>query len=324
MIEIHDLSFSKRGETLLDSIGMRVTNGKTYGIYGASGSGKSLLLALLSGALPLQEGSVRISGFDMAAEPVSAKRCIGYQPQTLVLDRRLTVYEELDLVAAARGVSEDRRFLQVHETMELFELTDLRDRLISHLTNPQLRRLALAQAAVSDAEILLSDSLTDGLEKKEAALLTEFFADWASAPEKTVFFATSKPDEIYELCHEVMLLENGRLSPAVPVSELLSGEDVTLSLAGDRNGILQVLGEVEGILSCRVLPNDGDRVSLRLRIAEEGVCEKLSRRLLAAEYEFPLIRREEPSKLEAALREAAAKQGDPLWKRIAVQKEENV
>ncbi len=224
MIEIVNLSYAHRGQPILERTSFKLPNGRVYGIFGAKGSGKSTLLALLSGAAPLQSGSVRINGFDVEKAPLKARRCIGYFPQSAEFYKDVTVFEFLSFVASVKNVREDRKFIHVHEIMELLDLTEIRDRLLSKLALLDLRLVGLAQALVGNPEILILDDPTEDLSVSEAAEICEAVRSLAKNG-KTVFFASSVASEILSLCDETMLMESGRLSPSTPTKELLEDAD---------------------------------------------------------------------------------------------------
>ena len=305
MIEISNLSYAYKGCPVLDGVSFKVNNGRRYGIYGGSGSGKSTLLALLSGGLPTQSGSIRINGFDMRQEPVSARRCIGYLPQAIGFYRSMTPYELLDFIASARGVQENRRFLHVHETLEFTGMNELRNRPISRLSGAERRRLGVAQTLIGNPEILLLDSPTEGLSTTEARELRGLIREIAGSG-KTVFLASSVPSEILELCEDIFLLEDGRLSAPAPAAELLQGVNLLLRVQGDRTGVQQTLAATGDILSCRPVADNQDELVFRLRAGRAGLCDAIAQALREAGFAVSEIIEEEPGEAERALRRSAA------------------
>ena len=225
MIEVGGLTYAYRGKTVLKNASMRVGNGKIYVIFGLKKSGKSTLLSLMAGARELQSGVVRINGFDLLKESVSAKKCLGYCPQGTAFYPSMTVYELLDFVAQAKAVREDQRFIRVHELMESYGLEELKDRRIAALDAMELFRLGLAQALVGGSEILLLDNPIKGLSYTDAAqarLLIRALTEKG----KTVFFATASAREALELADEIFLLRAGRLSAPAAKDELFGSFDL--------------------------------------------------------------------------------------------------
>lgn len=305
MIEISNLSYSYKGRQVLDRVSFKINNGRRYGIYGGTGSGKSTLLALLSGGLTPQSGNIRINGFDMRREPVSARRCVGYLPQAISFYKSMTPYELLDFIASARGVHDNRRFLHVHETLEFTGLNDLRNHPISRLSTAELRRLGVAQTLIGNPEILLLDAPTEGLSTSEARELRGLIREIAGSG-KTLILASSVPSEILDLCEDIFLLESCRLSALTPIAELVQGVTVSLQVRGNRSGIQQALAKNGNIFSCNTISDTGDEMVLRLRVKRTGLTDAIAQSLLAAGFTVCKIEEEEPGEAERALRKSAA------------------
>ncbi len=220
MIEVVSLSHAIGGQTVLEDVSFKLPNGHIYGIFGEPGAGKSTLLSLLSGADSATSGCIRINGFDIEKDPIRARRCIGYFPQSVQFYQDMTVFEFLNFVASVKNVREERKFLHVHEIMDLLDLSEIRDRLLSKLAELDLRLIGLAQALIGNPEILILDEPTDGLSLAESTELCETIAAIAEK-RKTVFFASSVASDLLSLCEETMLLEDGHLSEPTPTQELL-------------------------------------------------------------------------------------------------------
>ena len=316
MIEIGKVTYAYRSGTALREASFKVNNGRIYGIFGLKGSGKSTLLSLLAGARELQEGYVRINGFDLQREAAAAKKCMGYCPAEAEFYPSMTVYELLDFTARIKGVREDRRFIQVHEWMEKYELDTVRDWRIARLSPMQLFRLKLAQALVGGAEILLLDSPTEGLDFPDVGAAREMIAE-LKALGKTVFFATDSPREALELADELMLLREGTLSAPAPTAEVLEGCSLMLRVSegGDRESktahdlrgrVLELLSSLEGLVSCRPLPEEEGCLRFLLRAEREELSDAveamLTERGLNASVSMEAL-----DETEEALRSAAGK-----------------
>ena len=249
MIEVKKASCSYGRGIVLKDVSFKVNNGSVYGIYGAEGSGKSALAAMLAGVLPAREGFVRINGFDVSAEPAAAKKCIGYLPQSMCFYPEMTVYELLSFVAEVKEVRDNRRFIHVHELMEQFSIEHLRSRRVGDLGAMELRRLGMAQACVGDPDILILDDPFSGLKRKRLEEMEELIAEQAEKG-RTVFLTSSRPQQLSRLCHEVMLVEEGSVLPPVPTRELLTGVYLQLETVGDRQTVAGLLSGLTGLLSC--------------------------------------------------------------------------
>ena len=303
MIEVGKIAYGYGGKTVLKDASLKVANGRIYGIFGLAGSGKSTLLSLMAGARDLQEGVVRINGFDLQSEPVSAKRCLGYCPQTADTYPDMTVYELLDFVAEVNAVRDNRRYVQIHEWMQFFDLEKLRNRRISKLTPFQLLRLKLTRAVVGGAEILLLDEPGEGLSDSNIVSMRKMILALKKKG-KTVFLATARAEDAVELSDELALLRDGVLSELAPTAEWLESCSLTLRVAGEKQTVLSLLSEIDGLVACQPLGKDGDGALIfRIRAVASDRRETIVAALEANGLECSAEEEEEDDTL-AALRAA--------------------
>lgn len=302
MVEIGRIRCRRGGETLLNGLSMKVANGKIYGVFGLPRTGKSTLAAALAGALPTEEGFIRINGFDMEREPLRAKGCLGYLPEGTAFYPNMTVYELLDFVARVKEVREDRRFIHVHELMEQFSLEALRDRRVGSLDGLHRAYLGLAQACVGNPEILILDDPTKGLSADDRRQVREMILE-LNEKDKTVFLFSSFPAELAVLCHEVMLLENGALTNPAPSEEWMEGELLTLRVEGEREAVLARLSELPQLISCSVVGKDEAATVYRLR-SKSPIAAELRVHLRGAGFAEPVTEELPLSEVEEAYRNA--------------------
>ncbi len=278
MIEVSNLTHIYGKATALKKVSFKLNNGKIYGVFGAADAGKSTLLALLAGAIQPSEGSLRVNGFDTVTEHRAVAKCVGYAPCNTNYYKSSTVYELLDFVADAKGVRDDRRFLHVHEIMEQTGLDSIRDRLIGKLSPLDLKCLNIAQALIGSPEVLLLDEPTAGLEPTEQKMILDLIEEIAQS-ERTVFYATSDPNEILSICTDVIILRNGIAEHPTPLSEFLNTRQYALTVLGEKNEIEALLSSVEGAIACRRLPSEEANL---LRYAVQGEGEQFPSALKSA------------------------------------------
>ena len=254
MIEVCELTKVYGDHVAVDHLSFKINNGKIYGLLGPNGAGKSTTMNMMTGCLAPTEGTVRINGFDIFAEPMQAKRCIGYLPEIPPVYDEMTPEEYLHFVAEAKGVAPGRAIRQVQEVMDLTQITSMRRRLIKNLSKGYRQRVGIAQTMLGNPDIIILDEPTVGLDPKQILEIRALIRRLGE--KKTVIVSSHILAEISEICDHVLIIAGGRLIANAPIEELQSkaqaGARLRLSVRGDEEGILAVLGEIEELESCTV------------------------------------------------------------------------
>ncbi len=254
MIEVKNLCRKYGARTAVKSLSFKIYNGKIYGLLGANGAGKSTTMNMITGCLSPTSGSVKINGFDIVKEPLSAKACIGYLPEIPPLWEELTPYEYLEFIADARGVSYDSAVSQIKEAMVLTDIADVSDRLIKHLSKGYRQRVGIAGTLLGDPDIIILDEPPVGLDPKQITEVRALIRKLGES--KTVILSSHILAEIQEVCDHVLIIANGELVANAPIEELQrhteTGVRLRLSVRGDEAGILSVLNTMDAISFCTV------------------------------------------------------------------------
>ena len=307
MIEL-DRAVKRYGSTeALKGVSLQVMQGETVGLLGRNGAGKTTALNLITGYLPPSEGQVRIHGMDMLTRPRECKRMIGYLPEKPPLYDEMTVEEYLLFVSELREVVRKANRQHVEEILEKCGLTEMRRRVIGHLSKGYRQRAGIASALCGTPEILILDEPTVGLDPKQTVEMRELIRRLGE--EHTVLFSSHLLSEVQQLCSRVIILHEGKMIRSLPLGEK-KGETVRLRLraAGKEATLKTALtglscvtaaesaekaepGEAEFLLTCR-------------RSDERGRCTDQIFRLLA-EMNAPirLLKEEQDTLEEVFLRE---------------------
>lgn len=226
MIEISNLT--KRYGTLIavDNLTYTIEKGKIYGLLGSNGAGKTTTMNMITGALAPSSGSITICGNDLATDPVSAKKHIGYLPEIPPLYTDLTVREYLTFVADAKGISKNSIRKAVATVMKQTALTETADRLIGNLSKGYCQRIGIAQAMLGDPEILILDEPTVGLDPRQIVEIRELIRSLTKT--HTVILSSHILSEVAELCDTILILSSGKLVAAdtlVNLQKMYLGND---------------------------------------------------------------------------------------------------
>lgn len=208
MIEVKDLSVKHRDAVILDNISFTAAKGEILGIVGDKDSGKSTLMEALAGALDASCGSIGICGYDMSAQPLMAKRRLGYMPEKMSIYGGMTVLEYLTFCAEARDVPYQRVQECVKNALTATGIVEARNILISRLNTLTVRKLALAQAVVSNPEVLLLDGINCGLDEDESNEICTLTKKLARSRATVI---TSRGLAISSICDRMLTLSFGHI-----------------------------------------------------------------------------------------------------------------
>ncbi len=189
------------------------TEGGCLGILGASGCGKSMTLKCLAGIETPDEGRIKVNGrllFDSQKRinlPPRQRR-VGYLFQNYALFPHMTVGQN---IACGMDGRKEEKSPKIRSWLEYFRLAGMEDRYPDQLSGGQQQRVALARMLVCEPEVLLLDepfSALDAYLKEQLQLqLFELLQDYG----KDAILVTHSRDEVYKLCGELLIMENGRL-----------------------------------------------------------------------------------------------------------------
>lgn len=168
MIEVKELTKYYGEHLAVDHLTFSVKEGEVLGFLGPNGAGKSTTMNMLTGYLSASSGQIRINGVDLFESPLEAKRNIGYLPELPPLYMDMTVQEYLKFMYRLKKVQgKEKREEHIAKICEQVKLTDVRGRLIRHLSKGYRQRVGIAQALIGDPGILILDEPTVGLDPNQ-------------------------------------------------------------------------------------------------------------------------------------------------------------
>lgn len=253
MIEVTGIS-KRYGELkALDNVSFNVDKGKIVGFLGANGAGKTTTMDILCGCIGADEGSAKISGFDIMESPIEAKRRLGYLPDTPPLYAEMQVEEYIEYAAMLRLVSRESMRKRIEETIEKLSLGDVRKRLIGNLSKGFRQRVALAQALVHDPEVLVLDEPTEGLDPNQIIHIRELIQSLKS--QHTIILSSHILSEVENMCESIVIINKGKIVTEGTYSELVSrfsGNSIYhLKVANRHEELLSKLEKISAITQAK-------------------------------------------------------------------------
>ena len=248
MIELEHVTKHYGSIPALRDVSLHVPQGQTVGLLGRNGAGKTTALNLMTGYFPPTQGKVRIGGKDMLSDPRACKRMIGYLPEKPPLYDEMTVEDFLAFVCELREVVRKANRAHVKEIMELCALTEMRQRLIGHLSKGYRQRVGIAQALCGSPEILILDEPTVGLDPKQTVEMRELIRRLGE--DHTVVFSSHILSEVQQLCSRVIILNEGKMVQSIDLNE--NRKDtlrLRLRAAGRKEALLNALKGLNCVMS---------------------------------------------------------------------------
>ena len=252
----------------LDGVSFSVPEGSVFGLLGPNGAGKSTTVRILTTLTRPDEGSARVAGLDVLADPTGVRRSIGVVGQKSGVDPEATGRENLRLQGQVYDLSATEREQRIDELLERFRLADAADRLVSGYSGGMQRRLDVALGLVSRPKVLFLDEPTTGLDPEVRAEMWQEIESLASEHGVTVLLTTHYMEEADRLAARLAIVDQGQIVAEGTPDELkreLRGDSVHVELDAAANGSARAA--LERVQSVRELVFDGR--SLRAR-ADDG------------------------------------------------------
>ncbi len=258
----------------VDDVSFEVEEGEIFGLIGPNGAGKTTTMECACGLRRPDQGTIEVLSQDPWRSTRELQNRIGVQLQEAQLQKRIKVWEAVDLWAALYP-----RTVDGEELLERLGLAGKRDAWFMTLSGGQKQRLFIALALINDPELVFLDELTTGLDPQARRAIWSLVTGIRDQG-KTVLLTTHLMEEAERLCDRVAIIEHGRVievdSPAALVRRYCPQRTVVFSLRGrpfgstsDRQGDDERLRAVPGLESIR---RDGETCTLEGR-GEEFVTE---------------------------------------------------
>src|SRR6202790_449439 len=190
----------------VDEVSFEVNDGEIFGLIGPNGAGKTTTMECIEGLRRPERGSISVLGLDPFREVYKLQERIGVQLQQAQLQKRIKVWEAVDLWASLyrkKGIEGER-------LLEQLGLSEKRDAWFMNLSGGQKQRLFIALALINDPELGFLDESTTGLDPQSRRAIWELVRGIRERG-KTVFLTTHLMEEAERLCDRVAIIEHGRI-----------------------------------------------------------------------------------------------------------------
>src|SRR6202790_1151454 len=183
-----------------------VTEGEIFGLIGPNGAGKTTTMECIEGLRRPDSGTISVLGLDPFRQVYKLQERIGVQLQQAQLQKRIKVWEAVDLWASLYH----KKAVDGERLLEQLGLTDKRNAWFMNLSGGQKQRLFIALALINDPEVVFLDELTTGLDPQSRRSIWDLVCGIRERG-KTVFLTTHLMEEAERLCDRVAIMEHGRI-----------------------------------------------------------------------------------------------------------------
>src|ERR1700677_1967378 len=195
------------GSTLaVDEVSFEVNEGEIFGLIGPNGAGKTTTMECIEGLRTPDRGVISVLGLDPFRQVYKLQDRIGVQLQQAQLQKRIKVWEAVDLWASLYK----KKPADAERLLEQLGLAEKRNAWFMTLSGGQKQRLFIALALINDPEVVFLDELTTGLDPQSRRAIWELVRGIRDR-RKTVFLTTHLMEEAERLCDRVAIIEHGRI-----------------------------------------------------------------------------------------------------------------
>lgn len=262
LVEVKNLTKRYGKLTAVDDISFTAKEGEILGFLGPNGAGKSTTMNMITGYISSTSGTVTVDGEEILRNPKAVKRNIGYLPEIPPLYVDMTVRKYLEFMFELKKVRLPKRE-HIEEVMRLVKITDVKERIIKHLSKGYRQRVGFAQALLGNPPVLILDEPTVGLDPKQIIEIRKLIKSLGK--KHTVIFSSHVLSEVSATCDRIIVISNGKIVADAKTDELgstLAGDEkLSLDIEGSPSAVLDTLKVIPGVLKIRKLRDVGSSAS---------------------------------------------------------------
>ncbi len=264
MIEVHNLCKSYGDRQAIDNLTFKIEKGDVVGLLGPNGAGKSTTMKIITGFMAPTSGEAKVCGFDVFENPIEVKKRIGYLPETPPLYTEMTVEDYLKFVAELKLVPVDKIKSLVNRALVKAQLTSVKSRLIKNLSKGFKQRVGIAQALVSDPEVLVLDEPTVGLDPKQVSEIRDLIKELRG--EHTIILSTHILPEVQATCNKVIIIHQGKIVAQDSIDQIermnQSGIILTLKTKKANAALSNAITRIDGVKEIEMVTAQHYRIKM--------------------------------------------------------------
>ena len=220
MIQIKNLSKSyNKNEKIIKNLNLKIEDGEIFGFLGPNGAGKTTTIKMITGILDIDEGDIEIDGYSISKNPIEAKKCFGYVPDSPDMFLKLKGIEYLDFIADIYDVGLDERKEKIEKLTKIFEIDDVLNDKIQSYSHGMRQKIIIVGSLLHNPKNWIIDEPMIGLDPKSTYELKKIMKEITSQ-NNCVFFSTHILDVAEKLCDKIGIINNGKLIFVGTINEM--------------------------------------------------------------------------------------------------------
>ncbi|MDR7129286.1 ABC-2 type transport system ATP-binding protein [Algoriphagus sp. 4150] len=225
-LEVSQLTKLYGTQKALDEVSFSASPGRILGFLGPNGAGKSTTMKIITGFLSTDSGDVKVMGKDAVNSPKEVSPLIGYLPEHNPLYLDMYVREFLEFSGGVYGLYGAALASRTKEMLNRTGLEPEQHKKIGQLSKGYRQRVGLARALIHDPQVIILDEPTTGLDPNQLVEIRSLIQEVAK--NKTLILSTHIMQEVEAICHDVVIINKGKILASDSLSNLKSNSDETI------------------------------------------------------------------------------------------------
>ncbi|MGN0765575.1 MAG: ABC transporter ATP-binding protein [Christensenellales bacterium] len=220
--------YDAKSRYVVDDVSFSCYRGQKVGLLGVNGAGKTTTLKCLTGMIPYDKGSVEIFGYDIAKQPIKAKRNFSLVTDNHDVFVKMTGYQYVNFMADVYGVDAQLRKTRLQELEQVFRLGDAMDSMIDGYSHGMKQKICMMGSLIHQPDLWILDEPMIGLDPYMQTSVAEYMNQYVASG-KTILFSSHNLDMVAKLCDRVVILKKGKVVADIVVDEAIQSDPTVLS-----------------------------------------------------------------------------------------------
>ena len=249
IIEVENLT-KRYGDTVaVDNISFKVNEGEILGLLGPNGAGKTTTMRVLTCFMPATSGTARVAGFDVFSQSLDVRKRIGYMPENVPMYAEMRVNEYLNFRAKLKRVPRSKRKASIDAAVKKCGIGNMATKVIGTLSRGYRQRTGLADALLGEPDVLIFDEPLISLDPNQQAEAKNVIKRLRG--EHTVIFSSHILHDVEEVCHQLIIINEGRIvgkgTPEELTKKFGSGAAIVAEVRGPAQEVKATIAAVPGV-----------------------------------------------------------------------------